>query len=250
MNRHFRFRSAERSHEGRVRAENEDACLVREEDGLWAVADGMGGHENGKWASQTVVAALKALPLNGQFVADSDAIAAGLHGANATIRSAAAAAGRTMGSTAVVLLVRDTRFACFWVGDSRVYLYRNGQLVQLTRDHTQVQTMIDRGLIGPEEAEGHPLANVVNRAVGVEEAVQVDAIADDVQPRDIFLLCSDGLSGFVSAHEIEDRLTALSPAPAAQNLLDLVLSRGAPDNVTLVLVACEERTAVLFEASA
>lgn len=248
MNHHFRFRVAEHSHTGRVRTVNEDARLIRDECGLWAVADGMGGHENGQWASETVIAALEATDTGGEIELGGDAICAGLHQANAAINDAADRAGKTMGSTAVVLLVRDQRFACFWVGDSRAYLLRGGQLVQLTEDHTQVQDLVSRGLLSPEEAAGHPLSNVISRAVGVTPRLEIDAISDEVRPRDVFLLCSDGLTGLVEPQEIESRLNGLQPASAAQELLDLALERGGPDNITLVLVACEERTAIMSGA--
>lgn len=248
MNHHFRFKVAEHSHPGRVRTVNEDARLSQEADGLWAVADGMGGHENGQWASQTVIAALEATDTEGEIERGADAICASLHHANAAIQDAADRAGKTMGSTAVVLLVRDQKFACFWVGDSRAYLLRGGQLVQLTEDHTQVQELVNRGLLSREEAAGHPLSNVISRAVGVMPRLEIDAISDEVRPRDVFLLCSDGLTGLVAPQEIEARLRELQPALASQELLDLALDRGGPDNITLVLVACEERTAIMSGA--
>lgn len=248
MNQHFRFRVAEHSHTGRVRTVNEDARLTQESSGLWAVADGMGGHENGQWASQTVITALEATDTDGELERGADAICTSLHQANAAIHDAAETAGKTMGSTAVVLLVRDRRFACFWVGDSRAYLLRGGRLVQLTEDHTQVQDLVSRGLLTPEEAAGHPLSNVISRAVGVLPGLEIDAISDEVRPRDVFLLCSDGLTGLVEPKEIEARLQTLQPALASQELLDLALDRGGPDNITLVLVACEERTAIMSGA--
>lgn len=248
MNQHFRFRVAEHSHTGRVRTVNEDARLSQEAVGLWAVADGMGGHENGQWASQTVIAALEATDTEGEIETGADAICASLRHANAAIHDAAEKAGKTMGSTAVVLLVREGRFACFWVGDSRAYLLRGGQLVQLTEDHTQVQDLVSRGLLSAEEAVGHPLSNVISRAVGVMPTIEIDAISDEVRPRDVFLLCSDGLTGLVAPQEIEAKLKELQPTLASQELLDLALERGGPDNITLVLVACEERTAIMSGA--
>ncbi len=151
-----------------------------------------------------------------------------------------------MGSTAVALYLSDRQFACLWAGDSRIYLLRDGALLQLTRDHTQVQEMVDRGLLSPAEAKHHPMSHVLSRAVGVEETLQLDAISDEAAPRDIFLLCSDGLTGLVSDGEIADTLSRLPVNAACNRLLEMVLDRGAPDNVTIVAVSCEEKTALVL----
>ncbi len=242
----MRLRTASATHPGLVRAANEDSLLVREADQAWLVADGMGGHANGQWASQSVVAAVTGARLSGDFDADAAALCSAVHAANATIWSTSQANGAPMGSTAVMLMIRDDRFACIWAGDSRAYLLREGELHQLSRDHTQVQAMVDRGLLTAAEATNHPMGHVLSRAVGVEAELELEAIADEVRPRDIFLLCSDGLSGVVSAAEIAERLGGFGGAAALHRLQELVLSRGAPDNVSMIAVACEEITALAF----
>jgi serine/threonine protein phosphatase PrpC len=115
-------------------------------------------------------------------------------------------------------------------------------LHQLTTDHSQVQEMVQRGHLRPEEAEDHPMAHVLSRAVGVQESFEIDAVADDAAAGDVFLLCSDGLNRTVSSEEIAELLTGRTPAAAADRLVNLCLSRGAPDNVTVVVVACDATT--------
>ena len=238
----LRCRTASLTHVGLVRSHNEDSFVTQEQAGVWAVADGMGGHENGQWASSTVADRLRDSALTGDFNADVDALADAVQQANALIFSTAEAQGKKMGSTVVALYVNGDRFVCLWAGDSRVYLLRDGVLHRMSRDHTQVEDLVERGLISREEAAHHPMSHVLSRAVGVEEVVNLDAVSDVAMPRDVFLLCSDGLTGLVTEDEIGERLAALSPDAACDRLLELVLARGAPDNVTMVAVACEETT--------
>jgi serine/threonine-protein phosphatase Stp1 len=242
MTPQFRFKTVALTHEGLVRSANEDAMLDRGEFGLWVVADGMGGHENGRWASSSVVASLAGVALQGELAGDTDRIAGAIHAANEAIFATAEAAGKRMGSTVVALHICGQRFQCYWAGDSRIYLLRAGQLVQLTRDHTQVEEMVERGMLTRADAWRHPMSHVLSRAIGVEPDLRLDALADTVEPRDIFLLCSDGLTGLVSDAEITERLAGFSPQTACNRLLELVLSRGGSDNVTLVAVLCEEAT--------
>jgi len=248
MSVNFRVRSTCVTHTGLVRAANEDSALVREEAQVWVVADGMGGHANGQWASQTVVSAIRAATLKGEFEPDVNGLIDAIQAANSHIFQAAQETGRSMGSTAVALYLCGDQFACVWAGDSRIYLLRAGQLYLITRDHTQVQEMVDRGILTPEEAVNHPMSHVLSRAVGVQGELQLEATADQALPRDVFLLCSDGLTGVVSEPEIADRLSHFNGDAACGRLLDLVLSRGAPDNVTMIAVACEEATALTFLA--
>ncbi len=218
--------------------------LARDSDGVWVVADGMGGHANGQWASSTVISAIEAAPLGGGFDADIAGVTGAIQSANAHIFRSATEAGARMGSTAAALYLQGDQFACIWAGDSRIYLLRDGHLHRMTRDHTQVQELVERGLLAPEEAANHPMSHVLSRAVGVQTELELDAVCDVARPRDVFLLCSDGLSGVVSEDEITERLVNFRGEAACGRLLDLVLSRGAPDNVTMIAVACEETTAL------
>lgn len=245
----LRFKTTAVTHPGLVRSANEDSHVAREEVGIWVVADGMGGHANGQWASTAVVGAIGSAVMQGDFDADVANIAHAIHEANGLIYSASLEQGARMGTTTVALYLCGDRFACVWAGDSRIYLLREGVLHQLTRDHTQVNEMVDRGMLTPEDAAHHPMSHVLSRAVGVQEVLELDAVSDTAQPRDIFLLCSDGLSGVVSDAEIAERLGAFSGDIACNRLLELVLARGAPDNVTMIAVACEETTTLTFASA-
>jgi serine/threonine protein phosphatase PrpC len=237
----LRLTHGARSDVGLVRQANEDSYIERPDIGLWAVADGMGGYENGAWASGTIVEALQAVTAGGDFDGDAAEVAQAIHKANTTINDQVQATGHNMGSTVAALMIQGKQFVVFWAGDSRVYLLRDGQLYRMSQDHTQVQDMVDRGLLTPEEAVEHPMRHVISRAVGVEPALEIDAIADEAAVGDVFMICSDGLHGLVQDEEIGGAL-AMHPADAAKHLVELSLSRGAPDNVTVVVVACDETT--------
>lgn len=237
----FRIESWARTHEGRVRDHNEDSFCAKERAGLWAVADGMGGHEGGEWASAKLVEKLEAVELPTDFDGACEAVAEAIRKANRSILVEAQKRRKQMGSTVVVLLVQDQRFAILWVGDSRAYRLRDGELVQLSRDHSQVQEMVDRGILRAEDAVGHPMGHILSRAVGVRDEVEIDRVEGDVQPGDIFLLCSDGLHGYVEEREIARRLRG-SPERAPDELVELTLANGAPDNVTVVAVWASDPT--------
>jgi protein phosphatase/serine/threonine-protein phosphatase Stp1 len=223
---------------GLLRPANEDAFVRRTEDRLWAVADGMGGHEGGAWAAAAIAHALSTAPVIGTLEADSAGAAHSLHDANRLIHSRAEALGLRMGSTVVALVLGGRRFSVLWAGDSRAYLLRDGRLAPLTRDHTQVQERVERGLLSPAEARKHPMAHVLTRAVGVQPELELASASGAAWPGDAFLLCSDGLHGVAADEEIAERLRARSPASACEALVALAVERGAPDNVTVVVVAC------------
>jgi len=234
---------------GKVREHNEDSLLQRPEVGLWAVADGMGGLERGEWASAEVVAALKSAPISGGFEEDARRAGDAIHAANRKIHQESEASGDRIGSTVVALLVNGRQFAVLWAGDSRAYLLRDGQLHRLTRDHTQVQELVDGGLLSPEDALNHPMSHVLTRAAGVEPGLEIDAIADEAEVGDVFLLCSDGLYGVVSDAEIALALGLAHLPAACDRLIELSLARGGPDNVTLIAVGCEEATLLTLAPS-
>lgn len=234
----MRFECVSRTDVGLRRKINEDSVLVRADRGLWAVADGMGGHEAGEVASARVVEALSLVPPHTQltdFVAD--AIAA-LKVVNRQLIELARSGDhpRTIGSTVVGLSIAGQQFGCFWAGDSRAYRIRDGEIAQLTRDHSLVQGLVDAGMLGAQDAEHHPDANVVTRAVGAAPDLNVDTSTGEAAPGDYFLLASDGLTRVVDDQTIYSEVLGAPLEEAADKLIALVLERGAPDNVSLVIV--------------
>ncbi len=230
------------THEGRVRDHNEDALFASERLGVWAVADGMGGHERGEWASAAVVDALRGVPDLGDFDGQIRLAAEAIHRANLAIFTEAQSKAINMGTTVVAVVAKTNRFGVIWAGDSRAYVLRDGVLHQLSRDHTRVQELIDRGFLTAEESVGHPMGHVLSRAVGVGAELELDALTDEVSAGDIFLLCSDGLYGEISDDEISAILKNMPFDTAANALIDACLERGAHDNVTVVLIRASEAT--------
>ena len=239
-----RARGFAATHPGLKRRINEDRFCTRPDLGLWAVADGMGGHAHGDWASNAVVQALEAVALPADFHDATRTVADAVHSANRRIWGEAQRRTQQMGSTVVALLVQHGCFSAIWVGDSRAYVLRDGVLHPLTRDHSQVQEMVDRGLISPEQARDHPRGHVLARAVGVGARLEVDVVTDDALPGDLFLLCSDGLTATTDEATIAAVMALPDRQAALDRLIESALAGGAPDNVTIVLVAVEEATAL------
>lgn len=238
----YRIESHARTDQGRVRGHNEDSHVVRDDGGLWAVADGMGGHEGGEWASGRIVEVLGKLDLSLGFEETCDAALAAAVAANRQILAEGKKRGKSMGSTLVMLVLEGTHYGLLWAGDSRAYLMRGGKLEQLSRDHTQVQEMVVRGLMTPEQAQGHPMGHVLSRAVGVQKEIVLDRVEGEILPGDIFLLCSDGLHGVVGDAAIAEQFSRDAPDRALDKLIDLTLEKGAPDNVTGIAIWISEPT--------
>ena len=237
--------SAALSHVGKVRFINEDSCLALPELGLWAVADGMGGHQSGSVASRMVIEALRRIVPSAQWQAFVEQVKAGLQQAHLQLQdlSTRLYQQRTVGSTVVVFLARGNRGACLWVGDSRVYRLRDGGLTQLTHDHSYVQELLDRGLLKSQDAQLHPQGNLITRALGQREELLIDGVDFSIQAGDVLLLCSDGLYKMLDEMEIAILLSCGECEATVQSLLDLALRRGAHDNVTAVVVAITAITA-------
>jgi serine/threonine protein phosphatase PrpC len=232
------FKSSAISHVGMVRKLNEDAFAERTDIGVWAVADGMGGHAAGEVASKAVTDAILALQPASTFDEMHAAVRQCLKDTNRQLLDQADSYQdqRVPGSTVVVLIIFGGQGAVVWVGDSRIYRYSDHQLLQLTRDHSHVQTLVDQGLIKAEDAESHAMANVITRAIGIVEPVEIDSRVMKVQAGDQFLLCSDGLSRMVSDTEIESLMNNKNKEEITQSLLHTALVRGASDNVTIICV--------------
>jgi len=233
----LRFECISRTHVGLRRKVNEDSVMLRTDHGLWAVADGMGGHEAGDVASRKVVEALACLPDSGDLDELADSAVSTLEEVNGELIRLAHSdhRPRTIGSTVVGLLIRDGQYRGFWAGDSRAYRIRGNGIEQLTKDHSLIQGLIDAGMLSIEESKDHPDANVITRAVGASENLEVDVSAGDALPGDQFLLASDGLTKLVEDDELAAIISAWPPGEAADALIDAVLARGAPDNVSLVI---------------
>ena len=235
---------------GKVRQGNEDAFFAGGEQGVFIVADGMGGHVAGEVASQMVTESV------GPGVCR--AVKEGLRGADLARRSLdlieqanrailaradSEPEKRGMGTTLTLLaLVPESNYLFQQVGDSRGYLLRGGQLSQITRDHTVVQQQVDRGALTPEQARDHPLSHILTRALGTEINVEADTFNDVVCPGDVFLLCSDGLSGMLTDEAIQEILQG--PAghlqEIADTLVDAANEAGGADNITAVVVKVTE----------
>lgn len=219
---------------GHVRKINEDAFLDAQEEGLWVVADGMGGHSRGDRASQAIIEALHTFKSQDNALESVDDLLERLNTANDACRQAAS--GEVMGSTVAALHVNGDSAYILWAGDSRVYRHRQGEFVQLTDDHSLVQELHRLGELTADEAENHPSSNVITRAIGVADDVEVQVRQVDLQAGDRFLLCSDGLFKDVKPAEVETNLALPSPRQALDELVKLALRRGGTDNVTAIVV--------------
>jgi serine/threonine protein phosphatase PrpC len=229
------LQSAVRSHVGHVRALNEDACLVRPDLGIWAVADGMGGHERGDYASSLIIGELGRVRRPTSARELLHAVDETLARCNQTLLERAED-GELSGSTIVALLIFEQNFAAIWAGDSRLYRYREGRLEQLTHDHSYVQELVERGELLPEQARHHPLSNRITRAIGADRQLQLDVIDGRLEPGDLFLLCSDGLTGMVDDAAIAAALAGAEPEVAAERLIAAALAAGGSDNVSAIVV--------------
>ncbi|MFQ5660580.1 MAG: PP2C family protein-serine/threonine phosphatase [Gammaproteobacteria bacterium] len=226
---------------GRVRKHNEDSMLERPEIGLWAVADGMGGHDKGDVASQMIVDKLKKIHEGTTLVNYIDDIEDRLITVNRKLVEQARASAKrvTIGSTVVVMLAFEKYCIYIWAGDSRLYRLRRDDLRQITADHSQVELYIEQGMISREEALAHPHGNMITRAVGATDELFLDMDIQEMEHGDRYLLCSDGLPKHVYDLEIQDIMKAGNTEESCKKLIDLTLSRGAGDNVTAIVVDIE-----------
>jgi serine/threonine protein phosphatase PrpC len=233
------------SEKGCIRKNNEDSFLVLPSEGLYAVADGMGGHRAGEVASATAMRELEGFVtyLGGL---EAEALENGLAEAFVQANRVVFQSSKTepenagMGTTMTVLLVRGSMAVIAHVGDSRAYLWREKSLTALTMDHSLVGELVRLGQISLEEAEKHPQRHVLMRALGAEQEIQVDCQSIGLQTGDVFLLCTDGFSNMISDQELtEEFLTLGSWEDRLEKLRQLTLERGAPDNFTALCCILE-----------
>ena len=239
--RFFRFDTWAVSDEGCIRELNEDRFLVEPSLGIWVVADGMGGHDAGEVASSAIIEHLGTIGIASSAPDLRARFEDRLSRANREIQSISQSRdGAVIGSTVAALVAYDQQFACIWSGDSRVYRVRRGELAQISRDHTEVQELLDHGVITQQEALTWARRNVITRAVGVTPEIMIDIEQGQIEAGDIFLLCSDGLTAHVSSAEMLEALLGNAPRDACERLLQLTLSRGGTDNVTIIVVHCRK----------
>jgi protein phosphatase len=247
-----RYRCAAQTDVGRKREHNEDSFLVNEDLGLYVVCDGMGGHAGGETASRLAVQTIERELLSAKLRPDDPFASAApladtpLAGAlREAVEGACAAVFRTsranpelagMGTTCISLLVRGGQALIGHVGDSRAYLVRNGDVHQLSEDHSLVNEQVRAGLLSEDEAKQSRLKNIITRSVGFEEDVLVDVMGVETQAGDRFLLCSDGLSNLMDNEEIRDTLLQNDLGDVPQKLIQLANERGGDDNITVVAV--------------
>jgi serine/threonine protein phosphatase PrpC len=234
------FECVTRTHVGLRRKINEDSLFADSERGVWVVADGMGGHEAGEIASNMVTDALRCLPPARDIEEVAAAAVEALHRVNRELvelaSSDARAKPRTIGTTVVGLAIEEGAYCCFWAGDSRAYRLRGAEIMRVSHDHSLVQNLVDAGMLRPEDADTHENANLITRAVGVGAKFEVDIVRGDARSGDAFILASDGLTRVVSDDELAAELGSGPLDQVADRLIDTVLSRGAPDNVSLIIV--------------
>jgi serine/threonine protein phosphatase PrpC len=233
----FTWRSASATSPGHVRAHNEDAVLELPAVGLWVVADGMGGHDAGDVASRMIVEAVCAIGRPRRLSELLDRVEDRLRAVNDRLYRSSLEHGRgMMGSTVAVLLSFESWCLSVWAGDSRIYCLRDRSLTCVTRDHSEVQALLDDGLIDPKTAAQHKAANVITRAVGGSAELYLDLELRSLRHGDRYLLCSDGLYRELSEIELIRQLTRADVGEACQALMSRALAGRCNDNVSVVVV--------------
>jgi serine/threonine protein phosphatase PrpC len=235
----LKFQSVARTHLGHRRTVNEDRVLERSDTGLWAIADGMGGHRAGDVAATRLIEALAAMEHETSGYARLSEMLRRIEAVNTSLYAEQSGEGAlsASGSTLVTLLAHDNHYACLWAGDSRAYLFRNGRLNTITRDHSVVQEMVDNGVLAEADRQRHPSANIVTRALGVSAVVDIEQKFAPMRDEDLYLLCSDGLSSGLDDSAIAGLLDPRDLAGSADRLLDGALAVDGTDNISLILIA-------------
>ncbi len=236
--RAINWQSASITNVGRVRHINEDAFLDSQEQRLWVVADGMGGHSRGDFASSAVVRQLRTFSPQGSVLANLQDLETRLQTANEQCRTAFRK--HRPGTTVVAMLAHGNQCFFLWAGDSRLYRLRAGELEQLTEDHSLAQQKHARGELTDEEKATHHTAHVLTRAVGIRESVKPDLGFASVHSGDRYLLCSDGLYNPVGFSDIQTLLARGAAEDSCNALVELALARGGRDNITAIVVDASE----------
>ncbi len=225
------------THTGRVRKVNEDSILALSDQKIWIVADGMGGHAAGDFASQTVVDAAAMLPLDQPAPELMRNLRAALLGAHRAIVEEANRRGAgTIGSAVVAMMIAGDHFVAFWAGDCRLYRFREGTIEMLTSDHSVVAELVHAGELSWDEAELHPQSNAITRAVGVGDELELDKIRGEIRPGDRFLLCSDGLNKYAGFETLRRAVVGTPIETVSEKLLNIALNGGGADNISVIVI--------------
>jgi serine/threonine protein phosphatase PrpC len=225
------------THVGKVRKVNEDSILALPDQSTWVVADGMGGHEGGDFASQTIVEAVAMIPLGLEPAAQMQALRSSILDAHENIlKEIERRGGVTMGSAVVSMMVSGEHFVCFWAGDCRLYRLRNGEIDLLTSDHSIVAELVHAGQMTWDEAEQHPHSNAITRAVGVGDELELDKVRGSLQVGDRFLLCSDGLNKYAGFEVLRNALSGAPIETVSETLMNIALDGGGADNISVIVV--------------
>ena len=237
----MRFECGVKSDQGKIRNSNEDSYVAMDFQGTFLVADGMGGHAAGEIASAMAAEAVKSFLEEGERDSKTEVLLQNaVQRANAHVYQAQMQKKelRGMGSTLTVLAISNNRFHIAHVGDSRAYLYRNGELKQLTQDHSAVWPLYETGILSKRDLAKHPQKHIITRSIGTYPQVEVDLQCDNASAGDIFLLCSDGLTDVLSDEEIGQNLSedGTRPQDLADRLVDAANNGGGPDNITVIVV--------------
>lgn len=225
------------THVGKVRKINEDSILALPDQKIWVVSDGMGGHEGGDFASQTVIEAVVGLGIDQSPGDMMRGLRAAVLQAHDTIRTETARRGaQVVGATVVALMLANEHFVAFWAGDSRLYRFRGDTIEMLTYDHSMVADLVSAGVMDWDEAEHHPQSNAITRAVGVGDDLELDKVRGETRPGDRFLLCSDGLTKYASFEILRRAISDEPIETVCEKLLQVALDGGGADNISIIVV--------------
>ena len=241
----FNVMSGGATNTGHVRTRNEDSILLLDDEGIWLVADGMGGHHAGDFASQTIARNMGLYKQQDSLEDSVLLLEENILNSNAIIREKSSKLGKntTIGSTVVCTYIWQNYLFTFWAGDSRLYRYREGKIERLTDDHSYVEELVRMGKIEAKDAESHPAANVVLKAVGIDDELSMDFDYFELLNNDIFIICSDGLYKDLNENTIatiisdnKDDMVALS-----QSLLSRSLDAGGTDNTSIITLRVAQK---------
>ena len=245
----FQIFSSGVTHTGHVRTKNEDSILVNTDENVWIVADGMGGHHAGDFASQTITNNLSLFKQHDSLDDSILLLEENILNSNSIIRKKSHKLGRnaTIGSTVVCVFIWHNFLFTFWAGDSRLYRYRDGKLERLTEDHSYVEELVRMGKIEARDAEEHPAANVVLKAVGIDDNLCMDFEYFELQDSDIYIICSDGLYKDLEEEKIAPIIESQPEdmKQLSESLLSSALDAGGTDNTSIItLKICQKENDV------